>query len=193
MPAASAHRMLPSDMPTQILIADDNPMVRSALRQLLEGADFGEVVAVENGKEAIQKALELRPRLIVLDLVMPVMDGLTAARELSKRIPGVPVLMHTMHWSQQVEVEAQKVGVRKVIAKENSRGLLSAIQEIFAAAPPPSADTGVPTTVVPATILPTETAVVTPVGEPNRVAVAENSAAAATAAPDGSEGSGSAN
>jgi len=118
---------------------------------------------------------------------MPVMDGLTAARELSKRIPGVPVLMHTMHWSQQVEVEAQKVGVRKVIAKENSRGLLSAIQEIFAAAPPPSADTGVPTTVVPATILPTETAVVTPVVEPNRVAVAENSAAAATAAPDGSE------
>jgi CheY-like chemotaxis protein len=193
MPAASAHRMLPSDMPTQILIADDNPMVRSALRQLLEGADFGEVVAVENGKEAIQKALELRPKLIVLDLVMPVMDGLTAARELSKLMPGVPVLMHTMHWSQQVELEAQKVGVRKVIAKENSRALLFAIQEILAPAPPPSADTGVPTTVVPATILPTETAVVPPVVETNQVTVAENSAAATTAVPEGVEGNGPAN
>jgi CheY-like chemotaxis protein len=193
MPAASAHRMLPSDMPTQILIADDNPMVRSALRQLLEGADFGEVVAVENGKEAIQKALELRPKLIVLDLVMPVMDGLTAARELSKLMPGVPVLMHTMHWSQQVELEAQKVGVRKVIAKENSRALLFAIQEILAPAPPPSADTGVPTTVVPATILPTETAVVPPVVETNQVTVPENTAAAATAVPHDVEGNGSAN
>jgi CheY-like chemotaxis protein len=193
MPAASAHRMLPSDMPTQILIADDNPMVRSALRQLLEGADFGEVVAVENGKEAIQKALELRPKLIVLDLVMPVMDGLTAARELSKLMPGVPVLMHTMHWSQQVELEAQKVGVRKVIAKENSGALLFAIQEILAPAPPPSADTGVPTTVVPATILPTETAVVPPVVETNQVTVAENSAAATTAVPEGVEGNGPAN
>src|SRR5438046_885498 len=123
-------------MPTQILIADDNPAVRTALRQLLEGAEFGEVVDVENGEEAICRALELRPKLIVLDLVMPVMDGLTAARELSKLMPGVPVLMHTMHWSPHVELEAQKVGVRKVVAKENSRGLVSAIQEIFAAAPP---------------------------------------------------------
>lgn len=185
--------MPPSDMPTQILIADDNPMVRTALRRLLVGADFGEVVDVENGKEAVQKALELRPRLIILDLVMPVMDGLTAARELSKLMPGVPVLMHTMHWSQQVELEAQKVGVRKVIAKENSRGLLSAIQEILAAASPPSADTGVPTTVVPATILPTGTAVVPPVSETNQGAGVENSSAAATAAPKGADGNGSAN
>ena len=53
---------------------------------------------------------------------MPVMDGLVAARELSRIMPGVPLLMHTLHWSPQVEIEAQKVGVRKVIAKADSKG-----------------------------------------------------------------------
>jgi CheY-like chemotaxis protein len=180
-------RCFPSDMPIQILIADDNPTVRTALRQLLEGAKFGEVIDVENGKEAIQKALELRPNLIILDLVMPVMDGLTAARELSKVIPGIPVLMHTMHWSQHVELEAQKVGVRKVVAKGDSTGLVSAIQEILAAAPS-SAETGATTTVVPATILPNETTVVAPVvgAEPLTVANPQDDPAGTT--PDAGTG-----
>src|SRR5580765_4396499 len=101
-------------MPTQILIADDNPAVRTALRQLRESAQFSEVVEAENGRDAIGKAQERKPDIVILDLVMPVMDGLVAARELSRIMPGVPLLMHTLHWSPQVEIEAQKVGVRKV-------------------------------------------------------------------------------
>jgi CheY-like chemotaxis protein len=169
-------------MPIQILIADDNPTVRTALRQLLEGAKFGDVVDVENGKEAIQKALELRPKLIILDLVMPVMDGLTAAREFSKLMPGVPVLMHTMHWSQHVELEAQKVGVRKVVAKGDSTGLVSAIHEILTAAPP-SANTGAPTTLVAATILPTETAVSAQVVESKTLTTADSADTPAATVP----------
>ena len=67
---------------------------------------------------------------------MPVMDGLAAARELSKLLPEIPLLMHTLHWSPQVELEAQKVGVRKVVPKADSKSLVSAIQQALAAEPP---------------------------------------------------------
>jgi DNA-binding NarL/FixJ family response regulator len=111
----------------RLLIAEDNPVVRTALHQLLERAGDWEIIDAENGLEAIAKAQEHAPDLIILDLVMPVMDGLAAARELSKLRPETPLLMHTMHWSPQVEIEAQKVGVRKVVPKADSKGLISAI------------------------------------------------------------------
>ena len=122
-------------MPTRILIAEDNVVVRTALRQLLNNAGDWEIMEVENGQQAVTQAQERKPNLIILDLVMPVMDGLVAARELSKLMPDVPMVMHTLHWSPQVELEAQKVGVRKVLPKADSRGLISSIHELLAAEP----------------------------------------------------------
>ena len=78
-------------MPQRILIAEDNPAVRNALRTLLEGAGSWEILEVENGQQAIAKAPELKPNLIILDLVMPVMDGLSAARQISKLLPEIPI------------------------------------------------------------------------------------------------------
>jgi CheY-like chemotaxis protein len=124
-------------MPIRILIAEDNPAVRTALHTLLEGAGPWEIVAVENGQQAIAKAQELKPNLIILDLVMPVMDGLNAARQISKLLPEIPMLMHTMHWSPQIELEAQKVGVRKVVSKVDNRLLLSTVQQFLTPEPPP--------------------------------------------------------
>jgi hypothetical protein len=111
------------------------------------------------------------------------MDGLVAARELSKLMPGVPLLMHTLHWSPQVEVEAQKVGVRKVIAKADSKGLISAIQELLIS-DSPVATTGGTETAVPANLLPAEAAVLPPAPESNQVAAVENSDAPAVGAPE---------
>jgi CheY-like chemotaxis protein len=122
-------------MPIRILIAEDNPAVRTALHLLLESVDSWEVVDAQNGQEAIARAQELNPNLVILDLVMPVMDGLAAARVLSKLLPDLPLLMHTMHWSPQVELEAQKVGVRKVVPKTDSRGLIAAIRQFLTAQP----------------------------------------------------------
>jgi CheY-like chemotaxis protein len=128
-------------MPVRILIAEDNPTVRTALRGLLEGAGPWEIVVVDNGQEAIAKAQQIKPNLIILDLVMPVMDGLKAARQISQLMPEIPLLMHTMHWSQQVELEAQKVGVRKVVPKSDSRLLISTVQQFLVSeALPASAD-----------------------------------------------------
>jgi CheY-like chemotaxis protein len=124
-------------MRTRILIAEDSPAVRTALRSLLEKAGPWEIIDVENGQEAVAKAQEVNPNLIILDLVMPVMDGLTAARHISKLLPEIPMLMHTMHWSSQIEVEAQKVGVRKVVSKANSQLLLSIVRQFLTAEPPP--------------------------------------------------------
>lgn len=129
---------LPIRMPTRILIAEDSPSVRTALRTLLEGAGPWEIIDVENGQEAIAKAQELKPDLFILDLVMPVMDGFQAARQISKLFPNTPILMHTMHWSQQVEIEAQKVGVRKVVSKVDSILLVSTVQQLLIPEPSPS-------------------------------------------------------
>jgi len=128
-------------MPIRILIAEDNPAVRTTLHQLLESVDSWEVIDTQNGQEAIAKAQEFKPNLIILDLVMPVMDGLAAARMLSKLMPDLPLLMHTMHWSPQVELEAQKVGVRKVVPKTDSRGLIAAIQQFLITEPAPPVPT----------------------------------------------------
>jgi CheY-like chemotaxis protein len=144
-------------MPIRILIAEDNPSVRTALRSLLESAGPWEIVDVENGQEAVAKAQELKPNLIILDLVMPVMDGLSAARQISKLLPEVPVLMHTMHWSRQIEREAQKVGVRKVMPKVDSRLLVSTVQQLLtpaASSPPPAASATIPSNLLTPNVAP---------------------------------------
>jgi two-component system chemotaxis response regulator CheY len=123
----------------RILIADDNASVRAAMRQVLEGAEHNwEVVEAEDGYEAVAKAQELKPDLIIVDLVMPVMDGLTAAREIVKLLPDVPILMHTLYLSESVGQEAGKIGVRKTVAKSDSRVLISAVEELLHSKPPES-------------------------------------------------------
>ena len=120
-------------MPPRILIADDNPLVRNALRHLLESIDKYEIIEAVDGQDATEKALESHPSLAILDLAMPRMDGLTAAGKISQAFQDLPILMYTMHFSRHVEVEALKHGVRKVISKTDSAGLVSAVRELLAA------------------------------------------------------------
>jgi len=118
-------------MARTILIADDNALVRAALRQVLEDEKLGEVVEAENGQQAILMSQEMKPALIILDLAMPFLDGFSTARELSRLLPGIPILMHTLYYSARVEVEAMKVGVRKTVAKSNSTVLIEAVRELL--------------------------------------------------------------
>ena len=74
-------------MPLRILIADDNPLVRTSLRHLLERSGPYEIIEALDGQDAVEKALESHPNLVVLDLAMPRMDGLTAAGKISQAIP----------------------------------------------------------------------------------------------------------
>ncbi len=118
---------------SRLLIADDNPTVRRMLRALLETHEGWLVCGeAENGVEAVAKASELRPDVILLDLAMPVMDGLRATREISAALPGVPILIHTLHNAPGVELEAKKSGARRIINKtESADELLKAIEEVL--------------------------------------------------------------
>jgi DNA-binding NarL/FixJ family response regulator len=118
---------------TRILIADDSPAVRRALVQRLNAALSSELIVVENGQAALSRALELRPALVILDLAMPIMDGLTAAREISSALPEVPILMYTMHCTPSLAMAAQRFGVRHVVAKENPAELLAAVEQLLPA------------------------------------------------------------
>jgi DNA-binding NarL/FixJ family response regulator len=103
--------------------------MRAALRLVLEGAGPWEVIEAVNGEQVLELARTQNFGLIILDLAMPVMDGITTARVLSERYPNVPILMHTLYGSQRVAVEAQKVGVRKVIPKSDKATILNAVRK----------------------------------------------------------------
>ena len=140
-------------MQARVLIVDDNPVVRRALRHLLECDGAWEISEAEDGQAGIQRALELHPHVIVLDLVMPVMDGLKAAQKISQALPDTAIVMYTMHGSPLLEVEAQKRGVRKLVSKLHSNILLSTIKELIAALPPEASSSPEP---VPPAILATD-------------------------------------
>lgn len=124
-------------MSIRILIADDNGFVRAAMRHVLEGShEQWEIAEAKNGEEAVAKAQELQPNLIIVDLVMPVMDGMTASREIAKVLPETPILMHTLYASREAELEAGRVGVRKLVPKSESRVLVSAVEELLHTQPP---------------------------------------------------------
>ena len=91
-----------------ILIAEDNPDSRDALRSLLEAYGF-DVLEAENGEEAVRQALRFRPDLILMDVMMPVMDGLNATRILreSPRFRQVPIVALTaMAGAHELAIEA---------------------------------------------------------------------------------------
>jgi len=118
----------------KILIADDSAALRSTLRVLLESCDGWEVCAdVANGRDAVSAAKDLNPDLVVLDLVMPGLDGLSAADRIAKFLPSVPILLYTIVDVPNLETEARKHGVGRVISKSKSEKLIPAIRELLAA------------------------------------------------------------
>ncbi len=107
-------------MPPRILIVDDSALVRNLARKCFESEPGWQVCGeAGNGKEAIERAQELHPDVIVLDLSMPVMNGLEAARILSQQMPTVPLVMFTSFSTPNLEKEALAAGVSRVVLKSN--------------------------------------------------------------------------
>jgi len=103
---------------TRLLIADDHPIVLRGLRTVLNAQSDLEVVAeASDGEEAVQKALSEDVHLAVLDISMPRLTGLQAAREITQRKPEVRVLMLSMHDSEQYLFEAIRVGASGYVLK----------------------------------------------------------------------------
>ncbi len=117
-------------MSLRILLADDNPALRASLGNMLTSSHDGWIVCAEaeNGQQAVSKAINLRPDVVVLDLSMPVMDGLEAAREIANVLASVPIFLYTLHTIPALEQEAPKFGITQVFCKPNWQSLFDAIE-----------------------------------------------------------------
>jgi len=116
----------------RILVADDHGIVRSGIRLLLERqADFEVVAEADDGARAVELALSTRPDLCVLDVGMPRMTGLQAAREIRGQLPQVRVLMLSMHDDERYLFEALKAGASGyVLKREADSDLVGAIRAL---------------------------------------------------------------
>ena len=111
-------------MPKCILIADDSDVVRTVIRFFLESHKGFEVCEATDGVDAIEKARKLKPDLIVLDLVMPRMNGVEAASVLKGVLPGVPIVMFTMYKEALGNALTTAVGVSALLSKPDGLGRL---------------------------------------------------------------------
>jgi DNA-binding NarL/FixJ family response regulator len=105
-------------MTSRIVLADDHEIVRSGMKTLLDGHHPWEVCGeAENGKEAVEKVMQLKPDMVVLDLSMPVMNGIEAAREIRKRAPATKIVIFSMHDSARIAEEAVQAGADAYLPK----------------------------------------------------------------------------
>lgn len=112
----------------RILVVDDNPAVRRYLRGILEQHDDWKVCdEARNGQEAVERFQIIRPDVVVLDFQMPEMNGLDAAKIMTRLSPETPILMVTLYLSKQLSEEARKAGIRGTCAKSDISCVVDAV------------------------------------------------------------------
>jgi two-component system, NarL family, response regulator NreC len=115
-----------------VLLADDSPAVRTMIRRHLEFHPNLEVCGeASDGIEAVQKALELSPDLIVMDFSMPRMNGLEATRALRQKMPHVPIILFTGHESLVSTSDANEAGVSAIVFKFQAHNLLPQVLDLL--------------------------------------------------------------
>ena len=120
---------------TRILIADDHDVVRSGLRSILEPR-WQVVAEAANGREAVRRAIELKPDVAVLDYSLPLINGVEATRQIRARVPTVEVLIFTMHDSEELIRDLLEAGARGYLLKSDAKGfLVNAIESLAAHRP----------------------------------------------------------
>ncbi len=119
-------------MTVRILVVDDHAVVRHGIKTLLGSYPGWEVIGeAVDGIEAVEKANQLKPDIVVLDVTMPRMDGLEACRRIRKSVPETEVLIVTQHDSPQMMREAVSAGAQGYVVKSNvARDLLAAIEAV---------------------------------------------------------------
>jgi len=118
----------------KILVVDDAQFMRMMMKNILSGAGYDIVGEGENGVQAIEKYKDLKPDLVVMDMIMPEMGGIDAVREIVKLDPGARVLMCSAMGQQALVVEAIQVGARDFIVKPfQPAGVLEAVAKALQA------------------------------------------------------------
>jgi len=118
-------------MTTRLLLADDHTLVRQGLRAFLERQGFQVACEASNGQEALQMAVKAQPDVAILDISMPLLNGIDAARELKKSSPKAKVILLTKHDEDHYVAEAMRAGVSAYVLKSQvANDLVHAIREV---------------------------------------------------------------
>ena len=121
-------------MARSILVADDNAIVRKMLCRMFETEEDYDICAeATNGQEAIDLAIHHRPDLIILDLSMPVMNGLGAARELKRLMPHVPIILFTQHSEIGTRLGITNLNVDRIVSKSEGASLMGHVRSLLPA------------------------------------------------------------
>jgi two-component system, NarL family, response regulator NreC len=118
-------------MPTRVLLADDHALIRQGLKAFLEKQGYQIVGEASDGQEAIRTAEKSQPDVAIVDISMPVLNGVDAARELRKSAPKTKVILLTQHAEDQYVTESLRAGVKGYVLKSQvAEDLVHAIQEV---------------------------------------------------------------
>jgi two-component system response regulator NreC len=118
-------------MPASILLADDHALIRQGLRALLERQGCRIVGEAANGQEALRSVENAQPEIAILDISMPILNGIDAARELKKSSPKTKVILLTQHDENQYVTDALRAGVKGYVLKSQAADdLVHAIREV---------------------------------------------------------------
>jgi DNA-binding NarL/FixJ family response regulator len=117
----------------RVLLVDDHAILREGIKALLEKQDNIEVVAeAADGREAISRVAQFRPDVVVLDISMPMMDGLESTRQMKRENPDIKVLVLTMHDNEEYFFQLLRAGASGYVTKKSvSRELVSAIEAVY--------------------------------------------------------------
>jgi DNA-binding NarL/FixJ family response regulator len=118
-------------MAVRVLLADDHGIFRQGLRAFLEREGFDIVGEASDGREAIQLCERLQPEVAVLDVSMPLLNGIDAAREIARRCPRTKAVLLTVHTEETIVLQSLRAGVSGFVLKQRSaEELVSAIREV---------------------------------------------------------------
>ena len=116
----------------RILIADDHEAIRNSVVRVFQSRpDVEECVQAINGKEAVEKALQWKPDLILLDIRLPVLSGFDAARQIKQHAPDIPILLFSIHDTNEILDEARSVGDGFILKDEIVEMLPRAIEALL--------------------------------------------------------------
>jgi DNA-binding NarL/FixJ family response regulator len=119
-------------MSCRVLLADDHQIVRQGLRGILMAAGHEVIGEASDGREALKLARTLNPDIAVLDLSMPLLNGLDAAREIRRLAPDIKIILLTMYTDKGYVLQALRAGARGYVVKtQAAEDLISAIREIL--------------------------------------------------------------
>lgn len=118
-------------MPTRVLLADDHALIRQGIRALLETQGFQIVCEAADGQETIRSVEKTQPDVAIIDISMPILNGMDAARELQKSAPKTKIILLTQHDEDQYVTESLRAGVSGYVLKSQAANdLVHAIQEV---------------------------------------------------------------